>query len=527
MPGIGDRPGIGGKPGSADRIGDKPGDRPICRRSASRDRPARCQNNCPVTDRLSAASRDRRPAHHRRNQPGHRRDRPGIGDRPIIGGGNNIGNKIGSGNVGNWIGNDFNFNFNNVNNFNRPGWGYGGGDRHNHWGDHWYDHHIHGHHHGWYHGCWSGHWGNYWYVPVAVGATYWGFSALTGSWGYGYNYGYVNPYYTTTVVATAPAYDYSQPIVINNYVESGDQNVAADAPSPAPAAQAPAPAESSDEQAGYSLLDKARDAFERNDYKSALNLTEQAVRKVPNDPVIHEFGALCLFALGDYQRSAVVLNALLAVAPGMDWTTLISLYSSSDEYTEQLRALEAHCKQKPNDSAAAFVLAYHYLVCGHADSAKSALQRVVAAQPNDQVAKRMYDALKGDDETPAPPAAEAETPAAKPAVEPKPETAKPDEVTLTTDLVGQWHAERDGNAFDLTIDEQGEFTWKATPKGKEPTTISGKYSMTDNALVMDSADQGTMAGRVTSGGPDQFQFVIAGGPPGDKGLTFQRVKTAP
>ena len=54
---------------------------------------------------------------------------------------------------------------------------------------------------------------------------YWGLSALTGSWGYGYNYGYVNPYYTTTVVATAPAYDYSQPIVINNYIDSGDQNV--------------------------------------------------------------------------------------------------------------------------------------------------------------------------------------------------------------------------------------------------------------------------------------------------------------
>jgi hypothetical protein len=43
---------------------------------------------------------------------------------------------------------------------------------------------------------------------------------------------------------------------------------------------------------------------------------------------------------------------------------------------------------------------------------------------------------------------------------------------------------------------------------------------------MDSADQGTMAGRVESGGADQFQFVIAGGPPGDKGLSFQRMTPA-
>ena len=355
-------------------------------------------------------------------------------------------------------------------------------------------------------------------MPVAVGASYWGLSALTRSWGYGYYYGYVNPYYTTTIVATAPAYDYSQPIVINNYVDSGDQNVSADA-------QAPAPAESSDEQVGYSLLDQGRDAFQRGDYQNALKLAEQAVQKVPNDPVIHEFGALCLFALGEYQKSAVVLNALLAVAPGMDWTTLISLYSSTDEYTAQLRRLEAHIKENPTDTAAIFVLAYHYLVCGHADSAVNALQRVVEAQPNDQVAKRMYDALKGPDQAEAPPAAEAQSPAAKPDVEPKPEPVQADDAAPTTDLVGQWHAERDGNAFDLTIDDQGQFTWKATPKGKEPTTISGPYAVTGSALVMESGDQGTMAGRVTSGGPDQFQFIIAGGPPGDTGLTFKRVKT--
>jgi hypothetical protein len=150
---------------------------------------------------------------------------------------------------------------------------------------------------------------------------------------------------------------------------------------------------------------------------------------------------------------------------------------------------------------------------------------VVEAQPNDQVAKRMYDALKGPDQAEAPPAAEAQSPAAKPDVEPNPEPAQGDDAAPTTDLIGQWHAERDGNAFDLTIDDQGQFTWKATPKGKEPTTISGPYSVTDSALLMESGDQGTMAGRVTSGGPDQFQFVIAGGPPGDTGLTFKRVKT--
>ena len=62
-----------------------------------------------------------------------------------------------------------------------------------------------------------------------------------------------------------------------------------------------------------------------------------------------------MFAMGDYTGAAAVLNNLLAVAPGMDWTTLSGLYGDVDAYTTQLRALEAHCKQKPDDAAAHFV----------------------------------------------------------------------------------------------------------------------------------------------------------------------------
>jgi len=473
-----DRPIIGGKPGTGDRPGI--GDRPVIGRPQPK----------PLPD-----------------------DRPIIGGKPDFGDRPSIGHRPGGGNVGNWIGNDFNFNFNTV---LRPNWGYG----RPHWGHHWYNHHINHHHHGWYHGCWSGHWGSHWYVPAVVGATYWGLSALTSSWGYGYHYGYVNPYYTAPVVATVSAHDYSQPIVIKSYAEPGDENAATDA-------GPPAVTDSSDEQAGYRLFDQAREAFKRSDYRTALKFAQQALQKVRNDPVVHEFNALCLFANRQYQPSAAVLNALLAVAPGMDWTTLTGLYGNVDEYTGQLRALETHCKQKPEDSAAAFVLAYHYLICGHADSAKSMLRRVVETQTNDQVAKRMYEAIKGEDEIAAAPPSTSDQTVAKPEVQPTPETVQPDEPPLTTDLVGQWRAERDGNTFDLSIDEQGQFAWKATPKGKEPTTITGDYRTTEDTLLMDSTDQGTMAGRVTSGGPDQFQFVVAGGPPGDTGLEFHRVKAQP
>ncbi len=42
--------------------------------------------------------------------------------------------------------------------------------------------------------------------------------------------------------------------------------------------------------------------------------------------MIHEVYALSLFAIGDYEAAAATLNALLASAPGMDWTSVSSLY---------------------------------------------------------------------------------------------------------------------------------------------------------------------------------------------------------
>ena len=89
-----------------------------------------------------------------------------------------------------------------------------------------------------------------------------------------------------------------------------------------------------------------------------------------------------------------MLNAVLAAAPGMDWTTMSSLYPNVDTYTQQLRKLEAFTNEKPNDAAARFVLAYHYLVVGHTDAAIGELKAVVEDQPGDKVAQRMLDALQ-------------------------------------------------------------------------------------------------------------------------------------
>ncbi len=317
-----------------------------------------------------------------------------------------------------------------------------------------------------------------------------------------------------------PAYDYSQPIVINTY-----NSPTADASAEGGTATAPEPA-SSEEDEAYQFFDDARSAFKRGDYRKALSLDEQAVAQVPSDPMLHEFGALCLFASGQYDRAAAVLNALLAVAPGMDWTTMSSLYGDIDTYTRQLRTLESHVKQQPDDLGARFVLAYHYLVAGHTEDAVDELQHIVKQQPGDVVAKRMYDALKPAEvvETEASsPSSEQVSPPAATGTSPPAESTAEDPSPGTTDLVGNWTAEREGSTFRLTITEDGEFVWKATPKGQAEIAISGTTAATSDTLVLESGEQGSMVARVVSEGPDAFQFVTVDSPPDDPGLKFKRV----
>jgi len=420
-------------------------------------------------------------------------NRPDGGNRPIIGGGNNLVNRPGGGN-----------NFVNIN--NRPGWGLGDGGRpgYGNWADHWNNRCVNSHHNGWYHGCWSGNWGNSWYVPMVAGATAWGLNALLPSWGYGYGYSYSNPYY---VESAMPAYDYAQPIAVNTY-----DTPSADASGDSTSDQQ-APAESPQTTEAYRRFDQALAAFKKGDYSNALQLDQQAIQKSPQDPVMHEVAALCMFATGDYAGAAAILNNLLAVAPGMDWTTMSGLYGDAEDYTTQLRALEARCRKERQDAAAAFVLAYHYLVIGNSDSAVNALNHVVSLKPGDLVAKKMLAALR-------PPAAST----AEPARPDQPADSPPPQAGPTTDLVGRWRAERNGDRFELSIDENSQFTWKATPKGKPTVTLTGTMAAAGDAILLQSKDQGTMAAQVKSGGADQFQFIAAGSPPDDKGIVFQRIK---
>ena len=435
-------------------------------------------------------------------------NRPSIGgagnNRPVIGGGNRpgIGNGINTGNVN--IGNSINIGNRGGNfattlpawdrpGYNKPGWGLGGAGNGN-WAGNWHDHCINNHH-GWYNGCWNqGYWGSNWYRPVAWATVGWGLNSLTSGWGYGT--GYYNPYYAAPVNVSSVPYDYSQPVIVNNYIPADS----ADAGSSTQVAQ-----QKTEPLEWLSSFDQGLAEFKSGNYQQALATFDIALKKLPSDPVVHEVRALTLYALGQYTPAAASLNSLLSSAPGMDWTTMSSLYGDADDYTKQIRALEQYCKSNQKDAAAAFVLAYHYLVLGAKDNAVNALNAVVKQQPKDATAKRMLDAL-------SPPPIAASTPTAQD--------------SASTDLVGNWQAKVGDTTVDLSITENAAFVWKATPMGKPPIELKGQITAESDAIVLVNEQQGSMAGTVKSLGADNWKMILDGAPSNDSGLTFARVRTS-
>src|SRR5262249_23519728 len=163
-----------------------------------------------------------------------------------------------------------------------------------------------------------------------------------------------------------------------------------------PAAQAGAAPPPGVPPEAVTKFDQARAAFLEGNYPEALKLTDAAVALLPHDAVLHEFRSLVLFALGRYAASAAAIHAVLDVGPGWDWTTMSSLYPSTDVYEKQLRALEA-ARRKEKTAALYFLAGYHYLTGGFPDPALRQFQKAAELQPRDTVAAALVASLSPRD----------------------------------------------------------------------------------------------------------------------------------
>jgi tetratricopeptide (TPR) repeat protein len=344
---------------------------------------------------------------------------------------------------------------------------------------------------------WGGGYGGY------GGGGYGGYGMGYGGYGsyMGYNSGYLgynNPYYNNSY-GSYGNYNYAQPIPVANPNVAGGGNVSACDQS----------------------LDTAADAFKQNNYDLALDVMNKGIVQCPTDAVLHELRALILFAKGDYQQAASTIHSVLAVGSGWNWTTLSGLYGNVGVYTTQLRALEAFSRQNPQDAAAHFLLAYHYIVDGYPDAAATQLKQVVKLVPGDRVAADVLtliskptapqSAAAGDKPFPQPPADG--TPAATPSA-----VAPIDPMFI----LGTWRASRDdGSQFELTLTKESTFNWKFTLKGKVEE-FDGKYKFESNALALERKDGGMLIAGLVADGTAKFNFKLLGAPQEDPGLNFSK-----
>jgi tetratricopeptide (TPR) repeat protein len=422
-----------------------------------------------------------------------------VNNRANFGGNTNINNRAnfgGNANINNRpvniTNNNFTSNrFNNINNNNRwaarsPYYGY---------------------HQGWVNGSWNYHYPGYYGnwglggfgLGLATGLASWGLYSSLSNWGYS---SYNNPYYysapaTVVVQQQAPVYDYSQPI-----------NTLSAPPAPSTADDAVA------------TFDDARAAFKAGDYAQALQKTDAALVKMPNDPTLHEFRALVLFAQKQYDPAASALFAVLSTGPGWDWTTMVGLYPNVDVYTAQLRALEDFSKANPNLPSAHFVLAYHYLTQGYPDNAAIELKEVTRLQPTDALSARMLAEIAKPATTPGAGAAVAAAPPPQTAQEPAPAAASAP--APPGGLVGTWVASpTKDTTITLTVKDDGDFTWEVADKGG-PRKITGTSTLGNGILTLASQTGDPLVGRVLWGEPGKFTFQAAGGGPNDPGLAFQK-----
>jgi tetratricopeptide (TPR) repeat protein len=420
---------------------------------------------------------------------------------------NNFGNvnRVNSFNNVNRVTNVNNFNrVGNVNNFNRMGNG-------------WNNRYM-GYHQGWEHGYWNGNFGGGWgWRPYGYGwggfggGLGWGLGLGLGwglsSWMFGpmlYNSGYsnyYNPYYGgyggNTVVAQPIVYDYSQPID----------------------PQSAAPAETVVSQS-MTTFDSAREAFKGGDYSRALDLVDQALKTTPNDAALHEFRALCLFALKRYDEAAATLYAVLSVGPGWDWTTLIGLYGDPEAYTHQLRALEGYCSQNPQSAPARFVLAYQYLTQGHAEAAVRQLQIVTSLQPKDQLAAQLVQQLQKTDQTAA---ATDLAQGGQPGPAATTAAAANTPAGVAGKLEGSWTAQPapDTN-ITVTLEDKGHFVWKVSRQGKDQQ-FEGTSSFENGILTLvQNQNNNAMVGNLTWKDENHFTFKVVGAGPTDPGLSFKK-----
>lgn len=314
------------------------------------------------------------------------------------------------------------------------------------------------------------------------GLAAWGLGNLIYRTGY---QAYDNPYRVQRIVIGSTSIDYSLPIAVQRSVYER-----AYANDEAKAAQL--------RTLALGHFETARRAFYNRDYQQAYDSINRAIALVPDDTSMHEFRSLTLFALGKYAEAAEVIHAVLAVAPGWDWTTLSGLYRENTDYAAQLRSLENSSIRNPREASLHFLLAYHYITLGHTDSAIRELQTTLRLQSEDKLSADLLSLLS-----------ESSSPSQEQSAD-----RQPDQQFLQ----GEWEAVRPKGKIELEFAED-KFVWDFDLDDNDQK-FRGRFALSRDVLVLASENGSQMIGRIRIYAPNKFVFQLLGS--NQAGIVFER-----
>jgi tetratricopeptide (TPR) repeat protein len=97
--------------------------------------------------------------------------------------------------------------------------------------------------------------------------------------------------------------------------------------------------------------------------------------------------AQALFAEGKYEQAAGATQAAMQMLPEDKWGVVIAnyaeLYGNVQDYTDQVRALEAARKANPDSPALRFLLGFHFGYLNYPKQAVTELDKALTLAPRD------------------------------------------------------------------------------------------------------------------------------------------------
>jgi tetratricopeptide (TPR) repeat protein len=103
------------------------------------------------------------------------------------------------------------------------------------------------------------------------------------------------------------------------------------------------------------------------------------------------------FALGQYNDAAGATELGMKILPQDKWGAVITnfqqLYGKSQDYTDQLRALEKARNEHPSEPGLRVLLGFHYFYLDHAKPALIELDKALQLEPKDPLARQLRNVV--------------------------------------------------------------------------------------------------------------------------------------